>query len=63
MTRKHFEALAALLKNANLAVVNEDGAPQAADIVVADLCHDMADYFKSENPNFDSDRFLTACGL
>jgi hypothetical protein len=63
MTRKHFEAIAALLNNANLAVVDENGNPQAADIVVADLCNATADYFASENPRFDRAKFLTACGL
>lgn len=60
MTKKHFEAIAALLANANLAVVDERGG---ADIVMRDLCDSMADYFDSENPRFDRDKFLTACGL
>lgn len=63
MTKKHFEAIAALLANANLAVVDEHGNPQAADIVMADLCYAMADTFAAENPRFDRHRFLTACGL
>lgn len=63
MTKKHFEAIAALLANANLAVVDEAGNPQAADIVMRDLCDAMADYFASENPNFSYQIFLTACGL
>lgn len=63
MTKKHFEAIAALFANANLSVVDEHGNPQAADIVMADLCHDTADYFETENPRFDRDRFLAACGL
>lgn len=52
-----------MLANANLAVVDEEGHPQAADIVMADLCHAMADYFKAENPLFNRAKFLTACGL
>lgn len=63
MTKRHFIAIAALLENANLAVVDEYGNPQAADIVTADLCDAMASYFASENPRFDRQRFLTACGL
>lgn len=63
MTRKHFEAIAALLANANLSVVDEQGNPQAADIVMADLCHAMADMLAAENPRFNRKIFLTACGL
>ena len=63
MTKTHFEAIAALLANANLSVVDENRNPQAADIVMADLCHAMADYFQSENPRFNRKMFLTACGL
>jgi hypothetical protein len=63
MTKRHFQAIASLLSNANLSVVDEDGNPQAADIVMADLCHDMADYFDSINALFNREIFLTACGL
>ena len=63
MARKHFIAIAALLADANLAVVDEHGNPQAADIVMCDLTHALADYFQSENPNFDRERFIKACGL
>lgn len=63
MTKKHFEAIAALLANANLAVVDENGNAQAADIVMADLCHAMADLFAAENPRFNRVLFLRACGL
>lgn len=47
MTKKHYEAIARLLSGQN------------ADL---DLCESLARYFKSENPNFDRQRFLKACG-
>lgn len=50
MTRKHFEAIAAII-NSN------------ADYQVQDVAEELASYFKSENPRFDRDRFMTACGF
>ncbi len=46
MTKKHFEAIAKILKaqSANLALVME-----------------LAAYFESTNPNFDAERFVKAC--
>lgn len=57
MTRKHFEAIASILR---------DHTPvqgEAADITHADTVTDLADYFATENPNFDRERFIKACGL
>ena len=46
MTKKHFEAIAAILKanNAPLSLVME-----------------LAAYFETTNPNFDAERFVKAC--
>ena len=46
MTKKHFEAIAAILKahDAPLALVME-----------------LAAYFATTNPNFDAERFVKAC--
>lgn len=63
MTKKDFIAIAAILKNGNLAVVDEHDHPQAADIVMSDVCDAMADYFASENHLFNRKMFLTACGI
>ena len=52
MTRKHFKAIAE--------IINDAGDDVDA---VERLAGDLASYFKSENPNFDRDRFLTACGF
>lgn len=46
MTRKHFIAIAAILK--------EHGA---SHYVVMAFC----EYFESENPNFDREKFVEAC--
>lgn len=31
--------------------------------VLAEVAHQLADYFAQDNPRFDSERFLTACGI
>lgn len=50
MTKKHFIALAAILKNA-----------RADDAALIDgVAEKMADYFVTVNPNFDKGRFMRA---
>jgi hypothetical protein len=48
MTKKHFEAIAAIIKHTG------------PEFVVAE---ELAAYFETINPNFDKQRFLTACGF
>ena len=57
MTKKHFEAIAAIFRNT---YIDDDTDPVVAQKDMADR---MADLFKSENPQFDREKFLTACGL
>ena len=52
MTRKHFKAVADALRAS-------DAHPDS----VRDIALALADVFAGENPRFDSDRFLTACGV
>jgi hypothetical protein len=57
MTRKHFEAIARIMR---------DHTPvqgEAVDITHRDTVDALADYFATENPNFDRGRFVAACGL
>ena len=58
MTKKNFEAIAAIL-NADRAVSSCE-AERAKVLVIA---LSMSDYFLSQNPAFDRTRFLTACGF
>lgn len=54
MTRKHFEAIALILKTQR-----EEHDAETAERIADDL----AGYFAGVNPNFDRARFLKACGL
>lgn len=54
LTRKHFEAIAAIIKQADARDT------QAITLQIAmNLCH----LFKAENPAFDRERFMRACGF
>lgn len=58
MTIKHFEAVARIFRNyAGLT------ARRTQNDVAKSIAQDVADYFAAENPNFDRERFLTACGF
>lgn len=51
MTKKHFKAIAEIIRNTRC--VKE----------IAQVAIKLADYFADENPLFDRDKFMTACGL
>lgn len=74
MTKKDFEATAAIIKNRRAvyqtvsvrsrprndhAVGFDYGALNALEVVALD----MADMFAADNPRFDRARFLAACGI
>ena len=52
MTRKHFEAIAATIKNTKLS------KPERLALV-----HSMADTFAEINPRFKKHLFIAACGI
>ena len=54
LTRKHFVAVAQVLK------AFPHGAPTASQ---AKLAEAFADMFENENPRFERGRFLKACGV
>jgi hypothetical protein len=58
MTRKHFEALAAALKNSKPTFPDHLATVQWKNDVSA-----IADACATINPNFDKDRFKAVCGL
>jgi len=54
MTKKHFIALAAYMRNTRKSL--------ARNVYIV-LCHDMAELCANYNPDFNRDKFLEACGL
>ena len=60
MTRKHFNKIAARLREHAEASVSGDANHGQADLklLISDLAYDLAD----TNPNFDRGRFLEAAG-
>lgn len=52
MTKKHFQMFADEIKNSNLSLENKK--------VMADIVVTVAE---KDNPRFDRDRFLKACGF
>ena len=65
MTRKNFEAIAAIVKDEVEATLplSDPATIVGAAYGIEELAKSLADYFASDNPNFDRRRFLTACGL
>ena len=62
-TRQHYVAIAEEIDNC-LAEVEEatDGNEKAID-AVATMAKRLATMFKNDNPQFDKNRFLSACGV
>lgn len=58
MTRKHFEAIAAVIRN-NYS--NTENATERKAIQT--LAKSLALEFKSINPHFDPNKFMGACGF
>jgi len=62
-SKKHFESIAR--------IVNVTFQHQATNLDVCEgwnaaassMAHRLADYFEHENPRFDRERFLKACGI
>lgn len=57
MTRKHFKALAAIVKR------YVDASPTKNAPSLRPLAEELADLCAAENPNFVRARFLLACGF
>lgn len=55
LTKKHFEAVAQILKRN---AVCKDRVTTWLNI-----SRELADYFESQNPNFDRNRFYRACSF
>lgn len=62
MTRKDCVAIAAALSKLTLYVTDERGA-SVIKTHHARVCNALADHMANDNPRFDRDRFLKACGV
>jgi hypothetical protein len=62
MTRKHYVAIAAILKRRMELALNKK-VPGYAVTQTKLIAEDFAEYFANDNPGFDRSRFLTACGV
>ena len=57
-TKQHYKAIAEIIRpHLLVSKIRKDGAQ------VADIALELADYFAQDNPRFDRERFLEACGL
>ena len=67
MSKKHYVALAKIFALRRQLVFNAGGTSdpyrQGAVAATNALVYEAADYFASDNPRFDRDRFLADCGL
>ena len=64
MTKKHYEAIAGIIKD--LSVMNNElqktGKAYRKDALKA-TASELETYFGTDNKNFDRTRFLAACGI
>lgn len=62
LSRKHYKAIAEIVKETS----DQHEHPDLYCWLASDtesLTNKLADYFAQDNPHFDRDRFLVACGL
>lgn len=57
LSRKYYTKIAAVLSEER-----EWATSPQKDEIMRDVAISLADYFVTDNPNFDRERFLTACG-
>ena len=63
MTKKHYEAIAAAFNAARYDVKRKEYAQDDLQDGISYAAEHLADYLATENPRFDRERFLVACGL
>tara|TARA_R110000824_G_scaffold77630_1_gene196274 strand:+ start:376 stop:594 length:219 start_codon:yes stop_codon:yes gene_type:complete len=61
VSKKDFEAIALILKR--LGDGYSDGSGMGEMIEKDDLIQALVEYFQSENPNFNPNTFIVACGI
>ena len=67
MTKKHYKAIAQVIKNNSQTMVDEKSFSTQEGDTLTDwvnkdrLINDLCDMFKQDNNRFDYDRFVSAC--
>lgn len=62
MTRKHFEAVAEIMRDVDASTVQDPTAYEhGRQFQSAVIVGRLADFFATQNPNFDRARFMEAC--
>ncbi len=56
LTKKDFKAIAKIIDN-NRILIYDYG------YIYDDVITELADYLATQNPNFDREKFITACGV
>ena len=59
ITKKHYKAIAEILKK----VTDENQDVVTTLWAVNEIVEKLTIFFKSDNPNFNKDKFIKACGL
>lgn len=64
-TKQHYVAIASIIKANKTKITSEDIAQCITGLpcLHPDMIGDLADYFAKDNPQFDRQKFLGACGL
>lgn len=63
MTRKHFQAIAEAVKRSSDRISFLDLEPSRMRLIMSIMADEMADSLANDNPRFDRERFLKACGF
>jgi hypothetical protein len=63
MTRKDYELIASALRSSRLHLPSNDERQAGAKDQWETTVEEVADDLERENPRFDRNKFLTACGL
>lgn len=64
LTKKHYKTIADIIKSQHQKTYpNMPIADNAFNIAKSSISQELADYFATQNPRFDRQKFLDACGL
>ncbi len=63
MSKKHYEMIAKVIKKVSVLKGKNEGETEAVKATAESIALDLTFVFETDNENFDSDRFLTACGF